>query len=559
MKNEEKFYECVSYNKDYLMGKTVYDNKKKKDTGVKGKVLVELFDSKTEEKVQEAYTENLIPDLYFKDTFLNQFVNGIMGAGNSRSSYNYNWFNYMYLTDHDKPETVNEQRVMGNVIGFAHRNTTYSGNDTRRGTINRSETKFEVTDNKIKINFVFDFPTHAANGRIESIYWAESDPDYKDYMYSGVSLFGREGSDTDYSISSSLNPKRYWVVNVLFPNARTIKFTSITKGWVLLDAKITGVTQSSYIQFPENLKGHWVMMPFDLNSNEVVLWDQVIKLLNSEGNPLVIDSAHAIRKYDGLTSTCPYTQPDGNLIFIGYYIYSISSDTYLRIYKWSKVGVQLSFVDINMSQSFKDVDYNTVFYYKIISDDGVYLDGNIDIIGYTYRTDGQYNENLYTSRWIRVDAAGNKIQDMNIKPKIGNSTWFGTKGMDSGNIERRVRVYNFYRSANRIYLYYSGTQGGTSFYQVITPQGNLLDPYKMYFSFYSTSYTDYFNILGTDRWISRYYGSSYNYLLIQAMLTSKPIGAHTKLAQPVEKTEANTMKVQYMFEVDLINYGEDNY
>lgn len=136
------------------------------------------------------------------------------------------------------------------------------------------------------------------------------------------------------------------------------------------------------------------------------------------------------------------------------------------------------------------------------------------------------------------------------------------KGMDSGNIERRCYVNNFYRSANRIYLYYTSTQGGTSFYQVITPQGNLLEAYKMYFSFPNNyNYYYYHNILGTDRWISRYTYAYNNYvqLCIQALLTSRPIGAHTKLAQPVEKTEANTMKVQYMFEVDLINYGEDFY
>ena len=40
---------------------------------------------------------------------------------------------------------------------------------------------------------------------------------------------------------------------------------------------------------------------------------------------------------------------------------------------------------------------------------------------------------------------------------------------------------------------------------------------------------------------------------------SKPCGAHTKLANPVQKTDANTMKVQYMFEIDLINYANDLY
>ena len=65
--------------------------------------------------------------------------------------------------------------------------------------------------------------------------------------------------------------------------------------------------------------------------------------------------------------------------------------------------------------------------------------------------------------------------------------------------------------------------------------------------------------MNTDRWLARYsqQSSNYVYLMIYNALTSRPVGAHTKLAQPVEKTEANTMKVQYMFEVDLLVYGED--
>jgi hypothetical protein len=564
MFSEGQVYESISYNKDLLTGKISESKKSKKQKGIKGKVLLELFDSKTNKKVKEAYTENLIPDLYFKDVFLSQFVQGIMGSGGNRQGNNYSWFEYLYLTDSDKPENVNEHRVMGNVIGFAHRNTTYSGNDTRRGTINRAESKFEVTDSKIKMNFVFDFPTHAANGKIESIYWAESDPDNKDYFYPGAAIYGRETSDSDYYIYPNSNPKRYWGIYTLFYYARTIKFTSPTKGWILADSRDTGLTQSSYIQFPDSLKGHWLMIPFDISTNDVVLWDKVVKLLNSEGNALNIDSSHAVKKYDGLSHVCPYVQADGELIFIGYYLYNISSDNYMRIYKWTKVGVLLSYVDINMSQTFKDTAYNVPFNYRVVSSDGIYLDGCIDIVGYTSRTDTQFNETVYTNRYIRVDAAGTKVQDLNIKPKIGNSTWFGKKGMDSGNIERRCYISSFNRSANRIYLYFNGTQGGTSFYQVIATQGNLLEAYKMYFSFPNNyNYYNAHNILGTDRWISRYLytysSSSYVQLCIQTLLTSKPIGAHTKLTQPVEKTEANTMKVQYMFEVDLVNYGEDVY
>lgn len=561
MSGKEELRECISYNKDLISGDIVEEIKYKKNNGIKGKVLLELFDATTKEKVKEAYTENIIPEIYFKDTFMGHFAQGIMGIGGSRTCNNHTWFDYLYLTDSDKPENMNEQRVLGNVIGFAHRNTPYSGNDIRQGTINRVETKLQVTDTKIKLNFVFDFPTNAANGKIESIYWAESNPDNKDYHYLGAPIFGRENADNDYSVNNITNGRRYWAAYTLFSYATVIKFTSPTKGWILADAKSTGLTQSMYLQFPESLKGHWLMMPFDISTNDIVIWEKVVKLLNYEGNPLTPDGNHPIKKYDYLTQVCPYIQPDGELTFIGYYVYSISSDYYLRIYKWSKVGVQLSYTDINMSQSFKDTAYNVPFTYRIIDSNGIYLDGCIDIIGYTTRVDSQFKENVYTNRWIRVDSLGNKVQDMNVKPKIGNSEWFLTKRMDSGNIERRCYVYNFYRSANRVCLYYTSTQGGASFYQVINAQGNLLEPYRMYFSMPSGyHYYAVHNILGTDRWISRYIpqGNSAP-VIIQNLLTSKPIGAHTKLAQPVEKTEANTMKIQYMFEIDLANYSEDYY
>ncbi|WP_373898818.1 hypothetical protein ACER0A_004855 [Haloimpatiens sp. FM7315] len=555
-------YESIAYNKDLITGEICENKKEKRLRGIKGKVLLELFNAKTKKKIKEAYTENLIPDLFFNNIFLQHFVCGIMGSGNRNESDNYSWFDYIYLTDCDKPENINEQRVMGNVIGYAHRNNTYSGNDTRRGTINRVETKFEVTDSKIKMNFVFDFPTHASNGKIESIYWAEDDPDDKDYFYLGPVIYGREKEDSEYRIYSNTNPTRYWAINILFSYATDIHFTSPTKGWILADSNERNIKLSSYVQFPDSLKDNWIMIPFDISNNDVVDWDKAVKLLNSEGSALNIESSHSVRKYDGISQVCPYIKADGEVTFVGYYVYNINSDYYIRIYVWTKMGVQLSCVDINMSQTYKDTNEDTPFIYKQVSDSGIYIDGCIDIIGYTSKTDSQFNETVYTNRWIRIDSSGKKVQDMNIKPKIGNCTWFGKKGMDSGNIERRSYIYEFNRSANKIYLYYASIQGGTDFYQVINFQGNLLEANKGYFRFKEGVNNYYYhNVLGTDRWISRYNYPYNDYVqfCIQTLLTSKPIGAHTKLVEPVEKTEANTMKLQYMFEVDLINYGEDNY
>lgn len=102
-------------------------------------------------------------------------------ASNSYKSYNRVTIIepiYTNVCGIDKPESSREQRVMGNVIGYAHRNSTYAGSDTQCGTINHLETKFEITDSKIRTNFVFDFPTHSANGITQSLYFCEAEPTY---------------------------------------------------------------------------------------------------------------------------------------------------------------------------------------------------------------------------------------------------------------------------------------------------------------------------------------------------------------------------------------------
>lgn len=562
MKNSR---ECISYNKNYLTGEIQSETKRKKNTGIKGKVTVSLYDAETGEKTKEAYTENLIPDLYFKDTFIGHFVNGIMGVGNTRTCNNHNWFNYLYLTDSDKPENANEQRVEGNVIGYAHRNEPYSGNDVQRGTINRAETKFEITDNKIKLNFVFDFPTHAANGVTESLYFCEADPGYKDYFYLGPSITGRESADNDYAIYSSSNPSRYFGTYMGFNYARASRFSSPSKGYMLIDCKNTSFTQSSYFQFPDSLKGHWIYIPFDVNVNDFLLWEQAVKLLNVDGNPLVAVSNDPVKKYDGLQFVCPYKTSETDYILVGYNTYEINVsgkyEYYLRIYKWSKVGVLLSQVDINLSQGLKDVDYNLPFNTVTIDGDNIYNDGCIDVVGYISKKDDQFNEQNYTSIWGKVNIQGEIVQRMIIKPKIGNCTWFGTKGMNSGNIERRCYINGFRRTKTKVYAYYTGTQGATGFWQCISNGGNLIEPYRSFFSIYSNGNYIACNILNSDRWIARYGYSHNNYyqFFIVNLLTSRPIGTHTRLTQPIEKTEANTMKVQYMFEVDLLVFGEDYY
>lgn len=557
-------YESVAYTHDFLTKQIVRKRKNKRDNGIKGKVTLSLFDAKSGEKIKESCTENLIPDLFFKDTFLTQFLNGIMGVGDNRTGKSYSWFNYLYLTDSDKPENANEQCVMGNIIGYAHRDYAYSGNDPLRGTINHAETKFEVLSdsNKIRCNFVFDFPTHAANGITESIYFCENDPVNKDFFYVGAPIYARENGDLNCYIYYTKNPRRYYGACYGFQYSMAVRFTTPTRGYFLFDGKSTTFTQSPYLQFPENLKGYFIYMPFDVNVNDCMLWEKAVKLLNEDGEPLVPIPADPLKKYDGLSFVCPYNE-NGTDVLIGYYLYSLNvsgtTHYFLRLYKWSKVGVLLSRNDVDLTDALKD-EYDTIFNYREVLGDGIFLDGTIDVVGYNQRYDSFTKENIHTSRWAKIAADGSVVQNMNIKPKIGNCTWFGTKGMDSANIERRCIVNYIRHSKNRVYLYYSATQGGSAFWQCLTTSGNLIEPMRQQFNTNDSYYT-FFNILSTDRYVARFghQAGDYYRFMIMNTLTSKPIGTHTRLAQAVEKTEANTMKVQYMFEIDLPIYGEDFY
>ncbi|MCX7904153.1 MAG: hypothetical protein N2486_06545 [Caloramator sp.] len=552
--------EIVSYNKDFLKNKTIRQIKEKDNIGIKGKVLVEIFDAKTNKKVKEAYTENIIPDLFFKDMFLRHFAGGIMGINTRNQDQFNNSFECIYLTDSTKPESANSEKVTGNIIGYAYRNTEYSGTDTLRGTINKIESKMEIVNGKIRTTFVFDFPTHAANGRFESIYWG-ADPSYRNKFYIGPPIFGRNNGDGLIYAKQNLYKEKYWSIISIFYNGglgyfrKALRFTNYNKGYALLDGTYTGATNSSYIQFPQELKGHQIYIPFDLNLDYYIDFSKAVKLLNSSGGAFTSGELHDV---------VPIYNSNGEIdFFIGVYIYYSSSNYYLKIYKWSNVGVLLSTVGpINLTTTFKDA-YNSNFnYIKYNLDPLMCGSGYIEFYGYNSRTDTQYNETVYTNRLIRLDINGNLTSELNLKPKIGSSTLFASKGMNSGNIERRCYLANFiYATKNRIYLLYSGTQGGTGFYQVISPEGNLVEANREYFTFEDYSDSTAYPIIGTDKSISmyRYSYNDYVYFGIYHLSLSKPCGAHTKLAQPVEKTDANTMKIQYTFEIDLIDFAFDYY
>jgi len=159
----------LNYVKDFKNNKETVLWKEKHGE-IRGIATVELFEHG--KKVLEAKTENIITSdgyAFFKRAMQTRMVSGTYF---SLSDF-VNPFQAIYLYNINTPETDEAFPDIGDhvLVGYSNVNT-YSGSDPLRGTLNTSESF--VSDNKF--HFVFDWPTHAANGTFRTILFANPPP-----------------------------------------------------------------------------------------------------------------------------------------------------------------------------------------------------------------------------------------------------------------------------------------------------------------------------------------------------------------------------------------------
>ncbi|MDE4542252.1 hypothetical protein [Thermoanaerobacterium sp. R66] len=161
-----------SYVKDYRKNIEVVSFKEK-FSKIRGLVTVELFDAATKKKVLEAKTENLITSIGYN--FLRWAIQDriIQNSSASKPSFS-NVFNQIQLYSTSQIESDDLYPETGNLIGWADQ-TAYAGSDTLRGSLNVTESNFNF-DRYMRMHFVFDWPTNAANGTFQTIIWAYSNP-----------------------------------------------------------------------------------------------------------------------------------------------------------------------------------------------------------------------------------------------------------------------------------------------------------------------------------------------------------------------------------------------
>jgi len=162
----------------------------KKAKPARGFVTVQLFDE-FGRILQEEKTENNMTHLVtnrMKWRLRQDFYSGHPSSTLTEPVYPLNCIILDLSTDATIYDTYPLYRNIGQVIGWSDK-TNYSGTDTFRGTINAAES---YTNNE-RVHYVFDWPTHAANGTFQTIAWGN----ISNNTYSGTFINSFASPDSD--------------------------------------------------------------------------------------------------------------------------------------------------------------------------------------------------------------------------------------------------------------------------------------------------------------------------------------------------------------------------
>lgn len=195
-----EYREVIAYNENFLDGGITTLRKEKPSGSIRGVATIELFNSNTGEMIYKAETENVINNSVGRLMFLDCFYRRLRCKGSVTSTYIKLPFKRLYLSDYTGLEDPNEKYFKGEVIGWADKDEPYSGSSTLQGTVNLGESYSEfMPDGKLRMHFVFDFPTHAANGTFQTIYWYQDA--VKNSVYSTeVNLFNTSTVEKKYRV-----------------------------------------------------------------------------------------------------------------------------------------------------------------------------------------------------------------------------------------------------------------------------------------------------------------------------------------------------------------------
>ncbi|OQM47542.1 hypothetical protein B6A27_00415 [Anoxybacillus sp. UARK-01] len=225
--------------RNFITGEAIEIIKEKPLKDVRSVHTIELFDEVTGKLIERVKSENFISKVMEelqRQAALFAFLTEYVTTSGSSIQYrgplydlakydvvfknlDMSWvtdrafpMSWLVLTDYDGPEDPENEIIMrGRIIGYAGRYITYAGSDTKQGSLNTAESFVEPQH----IHLVYDWPTHAANGTFQSVYWNDN----YDRNFS-LGLIGKKNLQIsapngylflDYQIAKVKNGKLYFM------------------------------------------------------------------------------------------------------------------------------------------------------------------------------------------------------------------------------------------------------------------------------------------------------------------------------------------------------------
>lgn len=527
--------EVISYNKNLLTGAYVELKKLKPVNGTQTKIKVLIFDALTGKLEQEAVTQNVINTLLNKQAFSQWFVNDLippvptrttMWSLSFRSVGGNRHFKRLFLTDYTEAENENSLSIRGNLIGYALRDTLYTGTDIQRGTINLLESNITFNGTQITIHVVFDFPTHAANGTFQSIWWGT------DHMQLG-----------SYFIESSGNLSP----STVYPDDKYYNFIKITNN---CSTYFSNSNYNRYIgrfrfhctaRYNADTSGAWTIYKWDLKYMSMLATP--VKLKWSNGSDYIDTVMQYCIPYDDITIGFYYNSSSSNVsqnghIYNGYTLYK---------FVWNTTDGTLTSLTALSRDALKDAGArhlnwtNTNGCVQIIDRD-IYIWGYYDIT------------TEYKQYRIKLNEAFTGIaESLLITPVVPlNYQYYIDNPADTGKKCYISRV-NVMKDFIQICWYNTLGSGGLYY--------DLYDRNYNHLNYMSSTYE--YNCYDTDGTISYTFNSYPNTNkvystggVINCFLKYQRPQAQTLLAAPITKTATNTMKIQYDFIIDYVDIEE---
>lgn len=164
--------QIIKTNQNFVTGEHYEQRMLKPEQPSRNRVTVQLCNAETGKVVEEAITENAMSPCY--ESYAYEYLANVIAYNDTK------WLSTLplyptniLLTDSDMAELEDLYFAHGTPVGSANRtDTSGSASSQYKGTFNSAESYDKIEDNYYRhIHLVYDWPTSAGNGKIQSIYW----------------------------------------------------------------------------------------------------------------------------------------------------------------------------------------------------------------------------------------------------------------------------------------------------------------------------------------------------------------------------------------------------